>query len=856
MIGETISHYRILSEIGAGGMGVVYRAEDLRLGRVVALKFLPPPLMQDTAARQRLFAEARAASALDHANVCTIYDVEELPDGRAFMAMAFCDGETLKQRLARGPLPPAEAVRVAAQIARGLARAHQAGIVHRDVKPANIMLTSSGEAKLLDFGIAKGHGGADLTQTGTTVGTVAYMAPEHIRGGVADAQSDVWALGVVLYEMLDGRNPFARVDDYELLRAIVDRPIPPLAAPGAGAAVQEIVARAIERDRGRRYASAAEMADALERTLAPTTSVVDAPPATASRAVTRGTMAAAVLLALLAAAGFWAWRSSGAHSVRALLPEAIRLAEQDRHGEAFLLATEAERRDPNDPLLATLWPRISQTITITSTPSGATVSFRLIGGDDDWHVLGTTPLGDTRLPRGIYRWRIEKPGFDTMDVVRGGREFSGVGLGLDVALSPSGSVPAEMVRVPVSDGLHLTITGFPYEQSYPASSYLIDRREVTNAEFKAFVDAGGYQKKEYWTEAFVENGQPLEWAAAMDRFRDRTGRPGPAGWQGGAPPPGQEQLPVTGVSWYEAAAYAAFRGKRLPTIFHWAYAARPELADAVTRTSNFESSGLKPAAEARGLGPYGTVDMAGNAKEWVSTDTGSGARYLLGGAWNAPEYQFLYPDSRSPMDRSDTNGFRCMREIDATAFASLPAALAPPSRDYTREQPASDDEYRIYAAQYAYDATPLEPRSGPADDSSPYWRHEVITIAATYGGERLPIHLFLPKNVKPPYQTVLYFPGSNAIRATTADVTGAFRAVEFIVMSGRAVALPVYKFTFDRSDPKVKSSFASPTRFYTDWIRQAVTDARRALDYLQTRADVDANALAFCGLSWGARLGA
>jgi dienelactone hydrolase len=196
-----------------------------------------------------------------------------------------------------------------------------------------------------------------------------------------------------------------------------------------------------------------------------------------------------------------------------------------------------------------------------------------------------------------------------------------------------------------------------------------------------------------------------------------------------------------------------------------------------------------------------------------------------------------------------------MREIDATVSASLPAALAPPSRDYTREQPAGNDEYRIYAAQYAYDATPLEPRPGPADDSSPYWRHEVITIAATYGGERLPIHLFLPKNVKPPYQTVLYFPGSNAIRATTADVTGAFRAVEFIVMSGRAVALPVYKFTFDRSDPKVKSSMAAPTRFYTDWIRQAVTDARRALDYLQTRADVDANALAFCGLSWGARLG-
>ena len=233
MIGETVSHYRIISEIGAGGMGVVYKAEDLRLGRFVALKFLPPQLMRDDDARRRLFAEARAASTLDHANVCTIYDVEELPDGRAFIAMAFCDGETLKTRLDRGPFAANDAARIALQVAHGLARAHQAGIAHRDVKPANIMITSDGEAKLLDFGIAKFAGGGDLTRTGTTVGTIAYMAPEHVRGGVGDARSDVWALGVVLYEMLAGRRPFTGADDYELLQAIVEKPVPALPASGA-----------------------------------------------------------------------------------------------------------------------------------------------------------------------------------------------------------------------------------------------------------------------------------------------------------------------------------------------------------------------------------------------------------------------------------------------------------------------------------------------------------------------------------------------------------------------------------------------------------------------------------------------
>ncbi len=249
MIGETVSHYRILSEIGAGGMGVVYKAEDLRLGRFVALKFLPPQLIRDEDAKRRLFAEARAASALDHANVCTIYDVEELPDGRAFLAMAFVDGETLTARLERGAIPAAEAARLAWQIARGLERAHQSGIVHRDVKPGNIMITREGEAKILDFGIAKAAGGPDLTRTGTTVGTVAYMSPEHIRGGPGDEQSDVWALGVVLYEMLTGRRLFAEADNYQLLQAIVERPLPPLQAPGVSAELSGIVAHALERDR-------------------------------------------------------------------------------------------------------------------------------------------------------------------------------------------------------------------------------------------------------------------------------------------------------------------------------------------------------------------------------------------------------------------------------------------------------------------------------------------------------------------------------------------------------------------------------------------------------------------------------
>ncbi len=419
MVGETVSHYRILAEIGVGGMGVVYKAEDLRLGRLVALKFLPQQLVHDPDAKRRFFQEARTASALDHANVCSIHDIEETTDGKVFISMAYCDGETLKTRLARGPLAPTEAVRVALQVARGLARAHQAGIVHRDVKPGNVMVTTEGEAKLLDFGIAKITSVGDLTQTGTTLGTIAYMAPEQIRGGDADERSDVWALGVVLYEMLAGRRPFSGASDYELLQAIVDRPQAPLTGVACVTDdIARIVERALDKARERRYANAAELVHALEACVPTPRSESPTRVAPWRRPWAIGVIAGAVVV-VAAVVALWAWRSSGTRWARNVaLPEILRLAALDRNGEAFLLATQAETRIGGDPVLNSVWPRISREVSITTTPAGAEVSLRLIGGDTTWHPVGRTPLVNTRLPRGVFWWRLEKTGYEPMEILR------------------------------------------------------------------------------------------------------------------------------------------------------------------------------------------------------------------------------------------------------------------------------------------------------------------------------------------------------------------------------------------------------------------------------------------------------
>jgi serine/threonine protein kinase/Tol biopolymer transport system component len=257
MIGREVDHYRVLGHLGGGGMGVVYKAEDTRLQRIVALKFLPPAMTRDPVAKSRFLQEARAASALDHPNVCTIYDIGEVEDGQLYLAMPAYDGETLKKRIERGPLPAEEAVDIAKQAAQGLAKAHRQGIVHRDIKPANLMLTGDGIVKILDFGLAKLAGSAGLTRAGFCVGTPSYMSPEQARGEV-DPRTDLWSLGVVLYEMLTGLLPFRAESDPGIVHAVIHDEPTPLTRwqPDVPPELERIVLGLLQKDPGGRYPTA------------------------------------------------------------------------------------------------------------------------------------------------------------------------------------------------------------------------------------------------------------------------------------------------------------------------------------------------------------------------------------------------------------------------------------------------------------------------------------------------------------------------------------------------------------------------------------------------------------------------
>jgi eukaryotic-like serine/threonine-protein kinase len=907
--GTVIGRYKLLEEIGEGGCGVVYMAEQREpLRRRVALKVIK--LGMDTkSVIARFEAERQALALMDHPNIAKVLDAGATETGRPFFVMDLVRGIKITDYCDQNHFSTRERLDLFIQVCRAIQHAHQKGIIHRDIKPSNILVTLHDGVpvpKVIDFGIAKATSQQRLTdKTIYTafeqfIGTPAYMSPEQaeMSGLDIDTRSDIYALGVLLYELLTGQTPFdAKIlsaAGLDGMRRIIREQEPvrpstvirqtastvsksaktplPTRHSSLDSDLDWVAMKCLEKDRNRRYETAHALAEDIQRYLRHEPVLAHSPTvlyrlhkfARRQRARLGVGTAVGVLLAGLVTTALMYRRASNLQWAKGeALPQVLELAKTGQNQAAFDLAQRVRVHIPEDPTLQELWPRICTDYAIATTPAGAEVWCReYTATNQAWRRLGRTPLEQVTLARCMYRWRFEKEGFAAHECVGDKDTFGGA---VQVRLRPNGEADGMVWIGPGSS--FLQTDNFTRIMTIPVPEFLMDQFEVTNEQFQRFVDQDGYQEPRHWENLrFVKDGRELPWAEAVLEFHDQTGQPGPAGWQGGAHPLGQEKYPVGGVSWYEAAAYARFVGKCLPSVHHWNRGACLGESQVIIPRSNLgpERHGLAPAGHFPGMGHTGLSDMAGNVREWCvnATDSSGETRYILGGSWDEPTYVFAEKITRSAWNRAPENGFRCAQcpAGDAAAAAALFDPLPLPAwRDYSRLSPLTDGEFEALKSMYRYDPRPLHARVESTDESSLFWRTERISFDAAYGGDRVIAHLFLPKQENPPYQTVIFFPGVDAVTdsAFTGLPYGSF--TEYIISSGRALLFPIYYGTYERPAARGRvwtmSSVIETPWAYRDWMVYTVKDLGRCMDYLETRRDLDSERIAYYGVSHGAILG-
>ncbi|MEJ5263412.1 MAG: bifunctional serine/threonine-protein kinase/formylglycine-generating enzyme family protein [Ignavibacterium sp.] len=891
-IGNTILHYKIIDKLGEGGMGIVYKAEDTKLKREVAIKFLPHSFNVSEKDKQRLRAEAQVAAGLNHPNIATVYSIEESGDD-TFIVMEYVKGNELRNIIKSNPdkkIHINDFLNYAIQITDGLNAAHKKGIIHRDIKSSNIMLSDDGRISIMDFGLAHIHGDPMLTKNGSTPGTTAYMSPEQLRGEETDFKSDIWSLGIVFYEMLTGQQPFQGNFDQAIIYSILHEKPKSVRKinPEVSEELEQIVLQCLEKDPKKRIQSAEELLNRLKE-IQSNISVFSSNKFSSSRLKIRKAdlVVSAIIVAIIIilVAFLPITKLFKSENLPELRNQLQNLVDKEKYFEAYQLAEEKKIILQNDSVFKQLSLFIYDTLSVTSEPSGAKVYLLRYNPDKNdsiskGELIGETPIKNYQLARGDYLITLEKNAepidnntneltfpFGRVEYIPVKKVASSYpimkefpvpvrGIKVNVKFYEKEKVPENMVPVP--GGKHkLVSSSLQLQKPFTLSDFFIDKYEVSNADFKNFISAGGYKNKIYWKHPFIKDGKEISWQEAMKLFVDQTNLPGPRSWNNQNYPDGKDKYPVTDISWYEAAAYAEFLGKSLPTIYQWEKAARNGVPnyhstsmpwgliypdDDLSGRTNFNSKGTVPVDRYDfGISYYGCYNTAGNVEEWCLNKSTNGFVYAAG-SFEDSNYVFGTFKSVDGFYSSPTLGFRCVKNL-STSKSDQGNITVNFEQKIPVYQPVDDSKFASIKSLYDYTKTKINSKIILREENQ-FWIKEKISFNSPLG-DSIMGYLFLPKNAVRPFQCIVWNPHSGVYKYRYPANWAAEKLYSENIKYGRALFVIVPKGSPERKWEYGENIPAKSSSLFRDHVIRWVTEQKIVLDYLTSRSDIDSSKIAY-----------